>query len=286
MTYPTRAATRGGVGWLLCDMVLNLTALSLVKALGTDMPAAQVVLFRAGFGLLILLPWILQDTGQVTRVARPGLHLLRVGFSTIALTAGFFAVARMPFALFTTLNFLRPLVLMCLAALILREAIPRARWAAAALGLAGVAVALAPTGGAEVAGVGAVLISVLAGSGAVIVTRRLRGASEVQMMTFYTAGLAFLTLPVAVIQWVPVDAGTILLLAGVGCIAQLAQLCFIRAHWMAEAGVLAPLGYLSFIASAAVGFTLFSEPLTLPTLTGAVVIALSSWLVLRSSAGK
>ncbi|MEL6680531.1 MAG: EamA/RhaT family transporter, partial [Pseudomonadota bacterium] len=101
MTAQTARDNLRGVGWLLCDMALALTALSLVKSLGTEMAAAQVVFFRAAFGFLVLVPWIARDTSLVTRVSAPGLHLMRVALSTIALTAGFYAVARVPLALFT-----------------------------------------------------------------------------------------------------------------------------------------------------------------------------------------
>ncbi|MFN3144351.1 MAG: hypothetical protein ACE368_03365 [Paracoccaceae bacterium] len=38
---------RGGA-WLIADMSLNIWALSIVKALGADYAAAQVVFLRAG----------------------------------------------------------------------------------------------------------------------------------------------------------------------------------------------------------------------------------------------
>ncbi|MEL6679200.1 MAG: DMT family transporter, partial [Pseudomonadota bacterium] len=151
------------------------------------------------------------------------------------------------------------------------------------LGLAGVVVAVSPAGGGGWPGVAAVLLSVVAGSGAVIVTRQLKGAPEVQMMTFYAAGLAVTSAPLALWSWVPVDGATLAVLASVGIVAQVAQLCFIRAHWLAEAGVLAPLGYLGFVASALVGWTVFGEPLGWATALGAVIIAGSSWLTLGPS---
>eukprot|EP00903_Cladosiphon_okamuranus_P002340 g2338.t1 len=118
--------------------------LSIVKHLGLEYSAGQLVFFRALTGLVVMLPWVISSAGEFRRVDRLPLHLMRVAASTIALTAGFFAIARLPLALITVVNFTRPILTMVMAVLVLREVIGPRRWIAAAIAFAGVVIAVSP----------------------------------------------------------------------------------------------------------------------------------------------
>lgn len=251
-------------------MGLNVVAIALVKSFGGTYPATQIVFLRAAIGLLLLLPWAGQFRPRLP--ARPGLHALRVGLSAVALSGTFQAAQALPLALFTTLNFTRPLVLMLLAWLLLGERIAARRWAVAAVGFVGVAVATGPGSEGSVEGVAAVGLAVLAGTGAVIVTRQLKGAGTLTMMALYTGGIAVLTAPFAIAAWVPVAPAHWPWLIAVGLFAQGAQACFLRAHWAGEAGFLGPLGYLSLVVSTVAGYVAFGEVPGWRTAAGAAVI--------------
>ncbi|WP_245190888.1 DMT family transporter [Jannaschia formosa] len=252
-----RSDLRGAL-WLLADLGLNVWALTIVKAWGADIPAAQLVFLRALTGLVLISPWIWLARRRFAEARAPGLHLARVGMSTLALTCSFYAVARVPLALFTALNFTRPLVMIALAALFLGERAGPARWGAGALGLVGVAVAVDPRAEATWALL-ALAVTVLAGTGAIVVTRKLNDQPTVVMMTAYTAGLALATAPLALAGWQPVPQDAWPILLAIGVFAQSAQVCFLQAHRLAEAGLLAVLGYASLILSTAVGWLVFGE---------------------------
>ena len=264
-----------GALWLVADMGLNIWALTIVKAFGLDVPAAQLVFLRAVVGLLVIAPWIVASRPAFGAVDRLGWHAGRVALSTAALLCGFHALPRVPFALYSALQFTRPVVLMGLAALLLGERIGWRRAVAAAVALIGVAIAVRPGAAAwsdELAvGLLAAGGAVIAGSGAVIATRRLRGTPTVVMMTAYTAGLALLSAPLALPAWVSPGGAWPLLLA-VGVLAQGAQLCFLRAHARAEAGFLAVMGYLSLPLTAGVGWLVFDEVPDLAFALGAALI--------------
>lgn len=268
-----------GGAWLLADLSLNIWALSIVKAMGLDFPPAQLVFLRAVVGFLLMLPWIWRERGRFARVADPGLHLLRVALSTIALTASFFAIARVPLALFTAINFTRPVVLMAMAALLLCEHVPPRRWVAGLVALAGVVVAVDVSGPASFSwGLPALLVTVVAGTAAVIVTRRLKATPTIVLMSFYTGGLALLVAPFTALGWRPVESAEWPLLLAVGIFAQAAQFCFLQAHKRAEAAFLAVLGYGSLVMSAAVGYFVFGEVVTLRFALGAaLIVAAAAW---------
>lgn len=284
---PARNNMRGS-SWLLADMALNIWALAIVKAMGADFAAVQIVFIRAAIGLILLLPfvgvalWRNRGAGRhsgALRLRQPGLHLLRVGLSTVALTSSFFAVAKVPLALFTAISFTRPVVMMVMAALILREVIRPAHWLAGAVGLLGVVIAVEPAGFATGydanAGLLALFVTVFTGTGAIIVTRKMRAEPSLIMMLTYTAGLALCTLPFALWFWVPVAEGWRVLI-WIGVFSQAAQFCFLRAHYWGDAGVLGPLSYASLILSTAVGYLIFDEVPTPAMVLGAGLIVLAT----------
>lgn len=268
---PARNNTRGAI-WLITDMSFNIWALSIAKSLGADLPPIQIVLVRALVGLAVLLPFVAYNGGMV-RLANPGLQVLRTLLSTIAMTGNFFAVAKLPFALFTTVNFTRPLLMMALAALLLGERIRPKQWIAGGIGLIGVAIAVDPSGlGPDsVSGLGALFASVIAGTIAVIILRRMRNEDALAQMIWQTAGLSIAAALPAIYFWQAPGAHWPILLS-IGVFSQLAQFCFMRAHYWAEAGVIAPLGYFSLLLSVTVGYFVFLEVPTPGLYLGAILI--------------
>ena len=274
-TNAPRDNLKGGA-WLLADMALNIWALGIVKALGLGYPVAQIVFLRAAIGLLLLSPWIIRNRTAFASVPDLPLQILRVGLSAATLTASYFAISRVPLALFTTMNFTRPLVVMVLAALLLRERITPSQWGAAAIAMIGVVIAIDPDGTMFGPGLLALALVVLTGSGAVIVTRRLRDTPTIVLMTFYTVGLGLCTLPFALWSWQPIPPDHLAPLLAVGVFAQTAQACFLRAHYNGDAGVLSVLGYVSLPLSTAAGYFAFGETPTLRFYAGAALVVLAA----------
>ncbi|PWK62359.1 DMT family transporter [Roseicyclus mahoneyensis] len=279
---PPRSDNLRGAGWLIADMGLNIWALSIVKAVGADYPSVQIVFLRVVVGLVVILPWVWRDRGLLGHGAQWPLQALRVGLSALTLAASFYAIARVPFAVFSALNFTRPILLMVLAALLLSERITPRRWVAAGVAMVGALIAASPGTIAASWGLAALVLAVTTGTLAVIVTRRLKGTPEVVMMLVYTAGIGLVMAPFALWLWEPVAAEHWPFLIIVGIAAQLAQLCFIRAHWLGEAGVLGPVSYLSLVLSTAAGFFFFAEVPGWPLLAGAVLILAANLAVTRA----
>lgn len=275
MTAPPRNNLVGGL-WLLGDMALNIWALAIVKALGLEYPAAQIVFLRAAVGIFVLLPFLWHERTAFRRIPDLPLQMLRVALSAATLTASYFAIARVPLALFSTMNFTRPLVVMLMAALVLRERITRAQWAAATVAMLGVVIAIDPAGTALGPGVIALALVVISGSAAVIVTRRLRDTPVIVLMAFYTVGLALCTGPFALSDWQAIAPEHLIPLLAIGVFAQAAQACFLRAHYHGEAGVLSVLGYLSLPLSMGIGLAFFEEVPTVRFLLGAALVVLAA----------
>ncbi|MFK0386629.1 DMT family transporter [Agrobacterium sp. NPDC090273] len=251
---------RAGVGWLLLDMTLvagGMTAL--VKAQGATYPAFQLVFIRAVIGLLFILPLIWRHRGEMLSVKYPLRNLFRIACNAIALTSNFLAITMLPLATVNAVGFSRPLVTMAMAVVFLGEYVSRIRWAGAIMAFMGVLVVIAPGTADFNAGVLVVLVSVIFGALAIIQTRALREENTTVMMVFYTVGLAAITAVPALWTWQPVLAFDWLPLLAIGFLAQLGQYCFLRAYRMADASLLAPVGYLSLLFTTAVGYFIFGE---------------------------
>ena len=263
-------------------MSLNIWALAIVKSIGLGVPAFQIVFLRALVGLVLMLPWIISQRDAFRNLPDLHLHAMRVVFSAIALTASFYAIARLPLALFTAISFTRPILTMIAAALILREVITRGRWVAALIGLLGVIIAVEPSELSGGSGLFAQVITVLAATAVVIITRRLVEAPTVVMMTFYTAGLTVIAAPFALGTWQPVASDQWPALLAIGAFAQAAQFCFLRAHRYGQAAFLAILSYASLLFSTTIGYFVFDEIPSFSFWIGAsLIIAATLWITLR-----
>ncbi len=272
---------RGGA-WLIADMSLNIWALSIVKWLDAGYPATQIVFVRASTGFVLILPLIWRNRAAFRRIEDPGIHLLRVGLSVITLSASFFAISRVPLAVFTAVGFTRPIITMIMASVLLKEPIGSRRRIAAGVAFVGVFIAANPGEVSVTIGFWALIVVVFTGSAAIIATRRLRAAPAIVLMTFYTAGLAICTAPFAAVSWVAVEPSHLVPLLLVGAFSQSAQLCFLRAHYNGEAGFLSVLSYLSLVLSVGVGFFVFQERPDIGFAAGAgLVVGAALWVTLR-----
>lgn len=268
-------ANREGIVWVLADMLLvagGMTAL--VKAQGLIYPAFQLVFIRAMIGLLFILPLIWRHRHHIRHTRHPWQNISRVSCNAIALTSQFMAYTLLPLAVVNALSFSRPLITMAMAVAFLGETVSRLRWVGATFAFAGVLVMLAPGGVEWNLGLLAVFGTVVFGSLAIIQTRALRDENTTVMMVFYTVGLAVITAVPAMFVWQPVETIDWIPLLGIGLLAQAGQYCFLRAYRLAEASVLAPIGYLSIVVTAAAGYIFFGEiPDTRIVIGAAVVLA-------------
>ncbi|WP_439501927.1 DMT family transporter [Aminobacter ciceronei] len=266
-------ANREGIVWVLADMLLvsgGMTAL--VKAQGMVYPAFQLVFIRSLIGLLFILPLIWRHRRQIRHTQHPWKNISRISCNAIALTSQFMAYTLLPLAVVNALSFSRPLVTMAMAVAFLGETVSRLRWVGAALAFAGVLVMLAPGGVDWNLGLLAVFATIVFGSLAIIQTRMLRDENTTVMMVFYTVGLAVITAVPAIFVWQPVKTFDWVPLLGIGLLAQAGQYCFLRAYRLADASVLAPIGYLSIVVTTAAGYVFFAEVPDQRIVIGAIVI--------------
>lgn len=258
---------------------------AIVKKVSVVLPNETVVFFRNVSGLIALLPWVAHRGWRVVRTERPRAHLVRSLFGIGAMYCFFYAIANMPLAEATLLNYSTPLFVPFIAWLWLREPISRAlRWILV-MGFAGVMLILKPGHDlfTPVSLVG--LASGLLAAVAMVGVRSLARSEPSTRIVFYFTlfGCIVSAIPLA---WAwrtpPLELWGWLI--ALGAVASLAQLLMTRAYASAPAAQVGPFTYSTAVFAALAGWWLWGELFDALSLAGALAIVAAGALALRYTA--
>ncbi|WP_374526973.1 DMT family transporter [Novosphingobium sp.] len=257
----------------------------LMKSASLAAGAYSAMLLRSIFGTALMYPVWKWREGTWPSRSLMKLHALRGAVSGAMATSFFAGLVYLPMAEGIALSFIAPLIALYLAAVMLGEKIGGRAILASVLGLAGVAViAAARLGDAELGdnaawGIGMILFSAVLYAWNLILQRRqalLAGPAEVAF--FQTVFVAlFLGLAAPWLAVMPPPAALRDIFAG----AVLAMLSLMVISWgygRAEAQALLPIEYTAFIWAAIMGWLMFGEALTLPTVIGVALIVIGCWI--------
>jgi drug/metabolite transporter (DMT)-like permease len=280
----------------LLQMVASALAFSLmglcVKQVGGRIPAAEVVLARAIVSVALSW-WLLQRAGVDPWGQRRGLLILRGAIGTAALLCVYAALAQLPMASATVLQYLYPTITALLAWLMLGERIGKRVLLAIALGWTGVVLVAQPAGllqGAAALPPLAVLIA-LAGalftSLAYVSVRSLGNSEHPLVIVFYFPLVALpLTLPLVALDPVLPTASELLWLVGVGVFTQLGQVFLTSSLVALPAARATAISYVQVAFAGLWGWLLFGEALDGWTVAGAALVLAATLISLSpGSAG-
>ncbi|MBK1659242.1 DMT family transporter [Paracraurococcus ruber] len=260
-----RAATRRRAVLMVMGAAgIFAVAGAFVKALGGEVPLAQVVLCRNLFAIPALLPLLWQAGGvRALRTRNPGLHGLRLIGGLLGMVGTFYGLTVLPIATVTALGFTMPLFLTLLSIPLLGERVGPRRGLAVLAGFGGVLLMTLPTGaaGGSLSGLGAVLLGALGWALAMISIRRMGDAGEanVTIVLWFAFGATLLSALAAIPVWVPPTPGQWALLAGIGLVSAVAQLMMTDAYRRGEATLLAPFEYSAILWTTALGVLVWAE---------------------------
>lgn len=281
-TSPTVAfaVAAAGIGFFsLMDAVM--------KDLSIALGAYNAVIWRNIVGSILAGGLFL-----IARQSWPGVTVLRIHAWRSAVVAVmalsfFWAVARLPLAEAIGLSFIAPVIALYLAALLLGEKIGREAIIASVAGLAGVIVIITGRFQGEYSedafwGLAAVLFSAIVYAYNLVLARQqAQLAGPVEIAFFQNLFVsAFLALGA---PWllVPVTSTELPMLTVAAALAIMALLLLSWAYARAEAQILIPVEYTAFIWAAIFGWLIFSEPVTVWTITGTILIAGGSLVAAR-----
>lgn len=280
-----RAARLAGIALMLAGVWAFSFGDALGKYIVATYPVGQLLFLRAVASLALLSPLIWRSRAEFVRLERPGLHLLRIVLSTLEVAAFFVAVRYLPLADVITFYLASPIFVTALSALLLREQVGWRRWCAVAVGFCGVLIAMRPSAQtiswpALIALGGSVSFSFL-----MLITRSLRGASDVVLASSQFVGTLVFGALLLPFGWLTPTWPDLSLFAIAGAISVGALLCINRSLKLAPASVVVPYQYSMIVWAVLFGYAVFGDVPTLATLIGAaIIIGAGFYIFLREQA--
>lgn len=281
----------GGPSWAMLASALAFSLMAVgVKQLSPRIPVAEVMLGRAVVSLA--LSWVMvRQAGLDPWGNRRGLLLLRGVLGSVALFCVFAALALLPLAVATLLQYLYPPFTALLAWLLLGERSGARLLPALGLGWLGVLLTIRPPAPAALP-VSLPLTGLLFGLAGALLTalayvsvRGLRHSDDPRVIVFWFPLVAIpLSLPLVLLEPVLPTFRELLWLLGVGVLTQLGQIGLTAGLTGLPAARATTIGYGQVAFAGLWGWWLFGEPIGGWTVVGALLILLASMLAVGEEA--
>lgn len=250
------------------------------KILSSDYSAAQAIFVRHATLLVLLfaLRGLWRQAGGALTTRHPVLHGLRAVAMLASGLMFFLAFRQLPLALGYLVFFTAPFLTLVMAALFLRESVPRAAWLWSGVGFGGVVVALVPQigGGASLLGLLYAALGTLCYAINITINRGLRTEAGLARLIFWPSLLGIVALgPFAAAEWVAPDALDWVRLTVNGVIAGSATLLLALAFRHAAPARLAPFEFIALPWSVVLDYVVFGNAPGAAVLVGGSVVVLA-----------
>ena len=266
------------VGAVACFSVLD----GIIKSLAVRHPVPLLVWARWGFQVLAMLIWLAPSMGlRMLHTRQLRMQLLRgcllVGSSLFFMTA----LAHMPLADATALNYTTPTIVIILAIVFLNERLTVSRMAFVVAGLAGMVMIVQP--GAEIfRGTSLFALGSALCYAIYQITTRMLAGEDPRVSLFYPALVGTL-LMTFVWPWfgsrIDLTWMDVVLLAGIGVIGTIGHFLLILAFQRAPASALTPFTYIQVVFATLIGWLAYNDFPDALTLAGMALIAGSGLLL-------
>ncbi len=270
--------------WMFAATSGLLTMGATLKFVSDDLPLATVILWRMIFTMIALAPWLLRNGPRAIETSRLGTHFIRSILGFLALAGFVFALSALPLADVTAVGFTKPLWVVLIAAVLLKETIGWHRGLFTLIGFGGVLLIVRPTGTLDPFLFVAMNYAFF-GALSLIWIKRLAATEPPTRILFYYAFFSILfTIGPAMWDWHQPTLEHLVWLAAGGIAGSIGQYAFGRALAVADATVVAPVDYSRILLAMVIGFVLFGETPTWGTLGGAAVIFAATFAIGRREA--
>jgi len=256
-----------------------------LKLLSGRYPAIQVAALRGWVALPLIAAWVSHRRAW-HRVwpARWSLHIVR-GVLSIAMLALFtLGVSGLPLANAYTVFFVAPLLITLLSAPILGEKVPHAHWAACAVGMLGVIVALRPGVDGFISWSGLAVLGAASCYALSAVLSRLNSRTDsteslmLWIMVIVALGATALAWP----HWQPLQARDAGLLAGLALAGFGGQWAITEAFRHGQASAVAPFEYTAMAWGIGLDWLIWDTwPDRYTLLGGAIIMAAGLYVIRR-----
>ena len=255
-----------------------------VKFLGGQYSAVQIIFFSVMFGFPLVMVMLIRDRSDGNlRPRHPWWTALRTGASVVTGVSAFYAFSVLPLAQTYAILFAAPLLITLLAIPILGEKVGIRRGIAIVVGLLGVMVVLRP-GDADLSlGHAAALTAAVCSSLASVIVRKIGTDERAAVLLLYPMLANFIILGAALpLVYHPMPIQHLGMMGIIALFGFVAMLFIIQAYRRAEAVVVAPMQYSQMIWATVYGALIFDESPDVFTIAGsAIIMASGLYIVLR-----
>ncbi|MBS0522925.1 MAG: DMT family transporter [Proteobacteria bacterium] len=233
------------------------------------------------FGTLFLVPIVLRlGAHRTMRTHRLPLHLFRGGIHACGMFLWFIGLPLTTLASITALGFTGPIFVTIGAALFLGEDVRLRRWIAVAVGFAGAMIIIRPGIGDLGLGAIVILISTPIFSASNLISKGLaRTESAPTIVVWQNITISLAAFPVALWFWQTPQWADLLWFVAAGLCGTLGHMCQQNGYQLADITLLQPIGFLSLLWNALLGYFLFFQQPDVWTFVGAAVIFASAMYI-------
>ncbi|MGB7243129.1 MAG: DMT family transporter [Sulfitobacter sp.] len=255
---------------VFCFSVMDVAVKSVSPKIGT----IPVLWARYAGQMLLVIILVAPRLQQVVKSRYIGLQVIR---SILLMSATFFffsGLARISLADASAVMNINPILITLGATVFLGEKLGRRRLIAIAIAVLGAMIIIRPGTSAFVPAALFPLAAAACFASYALMTRHVGPDEDVWTSLFYTGLVGAVIMSIAVpFAWETPDMAAIVQMIIIAGFGTLGQLLLIRAFSQAEAGLLAPFGYLGLVFSVFWGFVIFNDIPGFWTIAGALVIA-------------
>ena len=270
-------------------MCLGVSVFPLINAaaklLTAHYPVMQIVWARFTGHLIIMLVVFLPHYGRrLLATRRPLIQICRSLLMLISNLVFVLAIGRVPLATASAIGFISPLIVTALSMPLLGERVGPRRWSAVLIGFGGALLIIRPGSGLPDPAVLLLLGSAAAYALYQIATRWAAAFDPAATGIVFSAlvGSLVMSFVLPFVFVPPQNLFDLLLFASLGLLGGTGHYLVIRAFQSGPAAVIAPLGYVELIGTAALGYFVFGNFPDLWTWLGAaIIIASGLYIALR-----
>jgi len=273
-------------------MILSVISFSVmdivVKLMSSHYPIGQLIFFRGFFGLIPILFIIPKERfGNLLKTEKIKLHLVRAFGGAFAMTFLYLGLKFLPIADAITISFAAPIFATIFSIIFLNEKVRLIRWLAIFFGLTGVIIVLKP--GTELFTYYSffpILFCIGFATISIAIKKLSKTEPDYLIALYFTLVLILFGLVSISMGWKKIDISDIHYLFIIGLSGSIGNIFLTKSIREADISLVTPIKYLSLVFAIIAGWLIFNEIPSALTISGAMLIILSTFVIFKREAAK
>ncbi|MDC1148236.1 DMT family transporter [Pelagibacteraceae bacterium] len=273
-------------------MILSVISFSVmdigVKLMSSHYPTGQLIFFRGFFGLIPILFIIPKERfGNLLKTEKIKLHLIRAFGGAFAMTFLYLGLKFLPIADAITISFAAPIFATIFSIIFLNEKVRLIRWLAIFFGLTGVIIVLKP--GTELFTYYSffpILFCIGFATISIAIKKLSKTEPDYLIALYFTLVLILFGLISISMGWKKIDISDIHYLIIIGLSGSIGNIFLTKSIREADISLVTPIKYLSLVFAIIAGWLIFNEIPSVLTISGAMLIILSTFVIFKREAAK